>query len=139
MRKNLFLKLGLLAASVVILLALGLMVLLKSQNLDNIKNLLTSQVQSATGRTLTIAGPLELHLGLDPRLIANGVTLSNPPGCTRPDMVKIKTIELQVALLPLLRHEIRIQRLIRNDNRKLTTCDYRILITLNLRQRRVMG
>ena len=112
MRKNLFLKLGLLAASVVILLALGLMVLLKSQNLDNIKNLLTSQVQSATGRTLTIAGPLELHLGLDPRLIANGVTLSNPPGCTRPDMVKIKTIELQVALLPLLRHEIRIRRLI---------------------------
>ena len=112
MRKNLFLKLAVVMAAVVTLLAVGLMVAFKSQNPDDVKALLTEQVQSATGRTLTIAGPLELHFGLVPRLVASGVTLSNPPGSTRPDMVKIKNLELDVALLPLFRHEIHIQRLI---------------------------
>ena len=112
MRKNLLLKLAVVVVAVVALLAVGLMVVFKSQNLDDIKALLTEQVQSATGRTLTIAGPLKLHFGLVPRLVASGVTLSNPPGSTRPDMVKIKNIELDVAVLPLLRHEIHIQRLI---------------------------
>jgi AsmA family protein len=112
MRKNLFLKLAVLVAAVVILLAVGLRVALKYQNLDNIKELLTAQVQTATGRTLTIAGPFELHPGLVPRLVAGGVTLSNPSGSTRPDMVKIKNLELEVALLPLLHHKIHVQRLI---------------------------
>ena len=112
MRKNLFLKLAVLVVAVVVLLAVGLIVAFKSQNIDDVKALLTEQVRSATGRTLTIAGPLELRFGLVPRLVASGVTLSNPPGSTYPDMVKIKNLELDVALLPLLRHEILIQRLI---------------------------
>lgn len=101
-----------LAALLVVALAVGLVAAVKSMNLDGAKTLLTEQVKAATGRTLAIAGPLELQLGLIPRVVANGVTLSNPPGASAPDMVKIERIEAEMALLPLLRREIRVNRLI---------------------------
>src|SRR5665647_668707 len=112
MRTNLTMKLATLLLAVLALLAMGVVVAVKSINLDQIKELLTTQVKTATGRTLTISGPLDLQLGLTPRVVANDVTLSNPPGSTRPDMVKVKHFELEISLLPLLKHEILIKRLI---------------------------
>jgi len=112
MRTNLTMKLATLLLAVLALLTVGVVVAVKSINLDQIKELLTTQVKTATGRTLTISGSLDLQLGLTPRVVANGVTLSNPPGSTRPDMVKIKHFELEISLLPLLKHEILIKRLI---------------------------
>lgn len=112
MRMNVTTKLAILLLAVLALLAISVVVAIKSINLDQIKALLTTQVQSATGRTLTITGPLDLQLGLRPRVVANDVTLANPPGSTRPDMVKIKHFEMEFSLLPLLRHEILINRLL---------------------------
>lgn len=99
-------------AVLTIVLAVGAVVVLRSLNLEQVKALLTTQVHRATGRTLTIAGPLELHLGLVPRLAATGITLSNPAGSTRPEMVKLGGFEMEIALLPLLDREIRIDRLV---------------------------
>jgi uncharacterized protein involved in outer membrane biogenesis len=93
-------------------LAVGLVAAAKSMDFQRIKGVLAEQVQAATGRTLTIAGPLELRLGLIPKVIATGVTLGNAPGGSRPEMVKIERVEAEVALLPLLKREIRIQRLV---------------------------
>ena len=112
MRMNVTTKLAALLLTVLALLAISIAIALKSINLDQIKELLTTQVKTSTGRTLSITGPLDLHLGLSPRVVANGVTLSNPPGSTRPDMVKIKHFEMEISLLPLLKHEILINRLI---------------------------
>jgi len=81
-------------------------------NLDQIKELLTSQVKTATGRTLTITGPLELQIGLIPHLVATNVTLANPPGSSRPDMARIKRLEMELSILPLLKREICINRLL---------------------------
>lgn len=112
MRMNVTTKLVMLLLAVLALLTISVVVAIKSIDLDQIKELLTTQVKSATGRTLNISGPLDIELGLSPRVVANGVTLSNPPGSTRPDMVKIKNFEMQISLLPLLKHEIFINRLI---------------------------
>jgi len=68
-------------------------------------------VRQATGRTLTI-GALRAKLSLWPTLIAHDVTLSNPSGFSRPDMLRISRIEGKVALLPLLGGEIRLSRLL---------------------------
>lgn len=112
MRMRTLVKIGGVLAVLTIVLAVGAVVVLRSLNLEQVKALLTTQVHRATGRTLTIAGPLELHLGLVPRLAATGITLSNPAGSTRPEMVKLGGFEMEIALLPLLDRKIRIDRLV---------------------------
>lgn len=112
MRMRTFVKIGGVLAALTIVLMVGAVIVLRSLNLEQIKGVLTTQVHRATGRTLAIAGPLELHLGLVPRLAATGITLSNPAGSTRPEMVKLGGFEMEIALLPLLDREIRIDRLV---------------------------
>src|SRR5690349_20376894 len=106
MRLHSTLKPAILLLAILAALAAGLIVAVKSVNLEGVKELLTTEVQAATGRTLTLTGPLEMRLGLIPRLVASGVALSNPPGCLRPEMATIKHFEMEVALLPLLKREI---------------------------------
>lgn len=112
MRMRTLLKIGGVLAALTIVLAVGAVIVLRSLHLEQVKAVLTAQVQQATGRTLVIAGPLELRLGLVPRLAATGITLSNPAGSSRPEMVKIGGFEMEIALLPLLDREIRIDRLV---------------------------
>ena len=112
MRVQSVVKIGALLAVLVALLAVGAVIAFKFVNLEQVKNMLTTQVKTATGRTLTIAGPLELQAGLVPVVIAKGVTLSNPAGSTRSEMVKIGQVEMEVALMPLLKREILVKRLI---------------------------
>ena len=72
---------------------------------------LIDAVQDATGRTLTLGGPLTLTRSLWPTLEVSDVSLSNLAGGSRPQMVHVERIEGQLALLSLLRHEVDITRL----------------------------
>jgi uncharacterized protein involved in outer membrane biogenesis len=92
-------------------LAVGLVAAAKSMDFQRAKVVLAEQVLAATGRKLTIAGPLELRLGLVPRVIATNVSLANAAKGSRPEMVKIERVEAEVALLPLLKREVRVLRL----------------------------
>lgn len=65
-------------------------------------------VRRATGRELTIAGPLTLVWSPLPRLRAEDVHLSNLPGLSRPDMATARSIEAGVALWPLLSGRVRL-------------------------------
>ncbi|MDR2549322.1 MAG: AsmA family protein [Desulfobulbus sp.] len=112
MRIQTLTKIGAVLVILVAVLVVGAVVAIKSINLDQVKEVLTTQVKTATGRTLAISGPLELHLGLVPSVAAKGITLSNPAGATRPEMVKIGGFEMEMALLPLLKKEIVVNRLI---------------------------
>ena len=112
MRAKTLKKIGVILLVLVLLLVTGVVIAVKLVDLEHVKEMLTTQVQKATGRTLVIAGPLELHLGLTPSVAAKSITLSNPPGSTRPDMVKIDGFELELALLPLMKKEIVVNRLI---------------------------
>jgi uncharacterized protein involved in outer membrane biogenesis len=112
MRFQSLLKIGAVLVALVVVLVVGLVVALRSVPLERIKEALTSEVKNATGRTLTIAGPLKLHLGLTPSVVAEGITLTNPPGSTRPEMVKLERFAMEVALQPLLNKEIVINRVL---------------------------
>ena len=46
------------------------------------------EVLRATGRVLTLRGPLHLGLGLTPTLVAEDVALANPAGLSRPDLAR---------------------------------------------------
>ncbi len=54
----------------------------------------------ATGKQLLIDGPITLGWG--PQLRLRSVRLLNPPGLSRPDLVRVDTAEVGVSLLPLL-------------------------------------
>lgn len=90
--------------------AIGAAVLLLDPN--DYKAQIVQAVQDATGRTLTLNGPLRLSRSLWPTLEVNDVTLANLPGGTRPDMARAERIEGQISLLALLHYQIEITKLV---------------------------
>ncbi len=68
--------------------------------------------KQATGRDVTLAGPLAVGMSWVPTLTAQDVRLGNIPGGSAPDMARVSEIETRIALLPLLRHRLEIQDLV---------------------------
>ena len=95
---------------VVALIVAGAAVLL-STDTDEIEAFLTEQVKTATGRSLTFKGGLAYSLSFNPVVTADGVVLSNAGWGSRPDMIRLKRLEVGLQLLPLLRGELRLSRL----------------------------
>lgn len=114
MRKKTVVFIGSACVGVVVLAGIAAFIAMRSIDLEKIKTLLADQVQAATGRTLAIKGPVEIELGLVPRLVVNEVSLSNPAKSSRPDMVRIKRFEMEVALSPLLKRQLQVNRLLLN-------------------------
>jgi uncharacterized protein involved in outer membrane biogenesis len=109
MRLSRAVKVGTVACFAVAVMVIGAA---KSLDTARIKAFLTVQVKAATGRDLTIAGALRLKVGLVPVLIAEGVSLANRPGGSRTEMIRVDRVEAELALLPLLKREIRVVRVI---------------------------
>ena len=78
---------------------------------NDYKQTLVDAVGDATGRTLTLNGPIRLSRSLWPTIEVNGVTLANLPGGTRPDMARAERIEAQLSLPALLRRRIEVASL----------------------------
>ncbi|MSP02326.1 MAG: AsmA family protein [Acetobacteraceae bacterium] len=75
---------------------------------DNLKPKLIAAVRQATGRTMTVSGPIGIKMSLVPTIVLNDVALSNPPGFSRPDMMTIRRVEMTLALSPLLERRVEI-------------------------------
>lgn len=69
----------------------------------------TDQVKALTGRDLKILGDLEVSIFPTPALIANDVSLSNLPGAVAPEMIKLRRVEVRIALSPLLAGQIQVE------------------------------
>ena len=76
------------------------------------KTQIAAAVAQATGRDVTLAGPLAVKLSWVPTLTARDVRLGNIPGGSSPDMAQIAEIETRIALLPMLQHRLEIQDLV---------------------------
>jgi len=103
-RYHLYLSLSVAGVALVLLIALAGWAVSPS----SLKPKLVEAVYRATGRTLTISGRMGIDLALVPTISLEDVSLSNPPGFSRPDMVKIGRVELSLGLLPLLEHRIEV-------------------------------
>jgi len=100
------------AAALLLLLtvaALGVAVTLVNPN--DYKPQIVAAVQQATGRTLSLGGPLRISRSLWPTIEITDVTLANLPGGTRPDLARAERIEAQLSLLALLRRRIVVSKL----------------------------
>jgi uncharacterized protein involved in outer membrane biogenesis len=93
-------------------LAVALVRVVKSIDVDRYRAEASAWTRQATGRELAFAGPVKLRLSLHPALTANGLTLANRPGDARADMVRLDRVEAQIGLLPLLWGEVRVSRVL---------------------------
>jgi AsmA protein len=102
-----------LVAVVLPLLALG--VFLVTFNPNAYAPEIITAVEQATGRTLTLGGPIQIALSLTPTIEAGDVSLANPPDFADPNFLTFQRVEARIALLPLLSHKLDIQRLVLVD------------------------
>ena len=95
-----------------LVLAAGLLATLNFVDLDRYKGTLENQISKITGRDFSIEGDSELSISLQPRVLLRDVRLQNAPWGSQPEMLRIGQVELQMALLPLLKNRIEVTRLI---------------------------
>ncbi|MDJ0389620.1 AsmA family protein [Roseomonas sp. E05] len=70
---------------------------------------LVAAVEQATGRQLTLSGPVGVKLSLVPTITLEGVALANAPGGSRPEMLTARRVEAELALFPLLSRRLAFQ------------------------------
>jgi len=73
---------------------------------------LARQVESLTGRTLRIDGPVDIRVFPRLRVVATGVSFANARWSSVPDMLRAGHVEAEMSWLALLRGEVRISRLV---------------------------
>ena len=86
--------------------------ILSSVDFNTLKPLVAQVVKQETGRDLEIRGAIDFKLGFRPSLIINDLLFQNAPWASRPEMVKIRRVEAKILVLPLLKREIHIARLV---------------------------
>jgi AsmA protein len=96
----------LVALLIVVLLAVRLFV-----NPNDYKDRIAQQVKSATGRELTLSGPIRLSVFPWIALELGPASLGNPPGFNTQPFAAVQHIAVRVKLLPLLRKELQIGRI----------------------------
>ena len=86
-------------------------VLLYTLDFNTFKGVISDAVRDATGRELSIAGDVALSRSLPPTLSISDVTFANAPWGTKSQMVSVDKLQVQVALLPLLKRQLVFKRL----------------------------
>ena len=89
--------------------------ILSSYDFNNLKPQLARMVKDSTGRELFLGGDIELKIGLTPTLVIEDVSFQNVSWGSRPDLAKIRRLEIKLAVLPLFRRIILFKRLILID------------------------
>jgi uncharacterized protein involved in outer membrane biogenesis len=80
-------------------------------DLNSYKAEIAAQARQATGRDLAIDGDISLSLLPAPGLSVGGLRLANIPGAHNSDMVTVRSLDVRVALLPLLGGEVEVERI----------------------------
>jgi hypothetical protein len=99
------------AAILVLSATLTTLAILSSIDANTLKPFLAQAVKQETGRDLEIRGPIDFRLGLRPSVVVDDVLFQNAPWASKPEMVKIKRLEAQIMLWPLLNRDIHVTRL----------------------------
>ena len=84
-------------------------------SVETYKSTIIAEVKSATGRDLSIDGPMSLSILPSPAISASKVSLSNPAGAHEKQMVTLGKLEVQVELMPLLSKTLVVDRFVLVD------------------------
>ena len=78
---------------------------------EQFKPEITERLEAITGRKLTIDGPLAVSILPTPTIKAADLRIANAPGAATPDLARIKSLDLALALGPLLGGEVAVTSL----------------------------
>jgi uncharacterized protein involved in outer membrane biogenesis len=95
-----------------VLIVAGIGVFFATFDPNSYKPRIVAAVKQATGRDIDLKGDIHLALSLQPTLTVQDVSFSNPPGFSRPQMATLQELDLQLALMPLIHHQVEIDRLV---------------------------
>ena len=95
-------------ASLFLLIVIVIATILATFDINQYKGELIKVVKDSTGRTLKIGGDLSFGLSLIPTVVIEDAKLSNAIWGSAPEMISMETLEIEVALLPLIKNEIHI-------------------------------
>ncbi|MEE8185043.1 MAG: AsmA family protein, partial [Thermodesulfobacteriota bacterium] len=93
-------------------LLITIYIVLSSYNFNKLKPLITQAAKDATGRELILGGDIDLKIGFSPALSVEDVSFQNAPWGSRSELARLKRLEVQISLLPLIGGNIKIKRLI---------------------------
>lgn len=105
-------KIVALTAAIVAMALLAVFWWVSRFEVNRLKPIITQKVSSAIGREITIEGDIRLKIGLAHTLITGPVKLRNAGWGSRPDMLTVDAMELQIGLLALLSKKIVFKRLV---------------------------
>ena len=94
---------GLVCALIAALLALPVFI-----DVDSYKPVIMANAERATGRIVTLDGPIRLSLLPTPSVELESVKLSNPPSSKTPNMLEVKSVIVRPSLLALLTGNVEI-------------------------------
>ncbi|MGE0117685.1 MAG: AsmA family protein [Dongiaceae bacterium] len=86
-------------------------IVLLSADPDDYRSVFEETIRTATGRQVTIGG-IDLALSLSPTVVLEDVVFANAAWGSRPYMAQAERLEVEMALLPLLRGEFTAKRFI---------------------------
>ncbi len=81
---------------VVAIAAVGVGTMYALFDAEQYKRVATQRLVDLTGRAVSIGGPAQLELTLPPRIILNDVRIGNARWGTRPDMARIRRVEMRL-------------------------------------------
>lgn len=93
-------------------LALAVVAVVELINPNAYKPQIEAAVQRATGRALTLSGPIAIVSYTRPTIAISGVAFANMPGGTRPQMLTVRSIEADIGWRALLQGRVTIARLV---------------------------
>lgn len=107
------LRYTLIGLGVVLLLAVAAVgIFLATFDPESYKPRIQEAAKQATGRDLVLAGPIRLRPSLRPTLQVETVAFANASWGNRPEMAKLASMEVALSVLPLVRGEIAIDRIV---------------------------
>lgn len=94
-----------------VVLCAALFIFVTVFDFNTLKPEIEQTVLEATGRRIRLEGDLRIELGAPPVISITDVLFANASWATRPDMVRIGELEIQIALLPLMSGTVDIRRI----------------------------
>ncbi|MBT3700406.1 MAG: AsmA family protein [Alphaproteobacteria bacterium] len=98
--------------ALVVIVVGGLYVVIASLDVNEYRDVIAEEAEKATGRKLTLGGELKLNVSLSPSITASDITFANAGWGSRPEMVKLRDVSVEVALMPLISGNIQVKRLV---------------------------
>lgn len=99
-------------AAVIPLAVIGGLIWGATRDLSRYQARLTEQIRKVTGRELAAKVPLAVKIGRYPAMVAEGVTLTNAPWGSRPELARVRKLTLFLDPVALLLGEIKIGRVV---------------------------